>query len=62
MNYSKFIHIGVDMSVCNSEKFKLGKLSGREVITEFTGGHVTSDAGVLLLSEAERKLRLLFSF
>ena len=47
------------MAMCNPNRATLGTVAGRKVLAEFSGGHVTSDAGVLLLSQAEAKSRLL---
>ena len=47
------------MAMCNPERVALGTLAGRKVLADFSGGHVTSDAGVLLLNQIEAKTRLL---
>lgn len=47
------------MAMCNPNRAALGTVAGRKVLADFSGGHVTSDAGVLLLSQVEAKVRLL---
>jgi hypothetical protein len=39
---------------CNQQSFEFHALGRREVVARFDGGHVTSDAGGLLLRETER--------
>jgi hypothetical protein len=46
----------------NSPEFNLGKVKGREVIANFTGGKITSDAGILLIAELDKKLKLTNKF
>jgi hypothetical protein len=43
---------------CNNELFKFPAVEKRAVIAGFDGGTMTSDAGALLLGQADRKLRL----
>ncbi|MGI5817304.1 MAG: transposase [Armatimonadota bacterium] len=40
-------------------RFEPGILSGREIIGSFDGGDISSDGGVILVAEAERKLGLI---
>jgi hypothetical protein len=42
-------------------QFNLGTLKGRDVITNFAGGRITSDAGIVLMAELE-KLRITARF
>jgi len=42
------------MTQCNQESFAFHALGRREVVARFDGGQITSDAGGLLLREAER--------
>lgn len=47
------------MTNCIRKKFEFPGLKNRKIIGSFTGGSVTSDAGVLLLREVEAQLKLL---
>jgi hypothetical protein len=47
------------MSECNSNPIVFSSLGRRNVIADFTGGAITSDAGALLLREVDRKLGLI---
>jgi hypothetical protein len=38
---------------CIPAQFNLGTLKGRDVITNFAGGRITSDAGIVLMAELE---------
>ena len=38
---------------CNGQKFLFHSLDSREVVAQFDGGKITSDAGGLLLRETE---------
>jgi hypothetical protein len=42
-------------------QFNLGTLKGRDVITNFAG-RITSDAGIVLMAELEKKLRITARF
>ena len=46
------------MTECSSEKLVFNRTFGREVLADFRGGAITSDAGGLLLREADRRLGL----
>ena len=46
------------MTVCNTEVIEFSRCKRREVQAQFSGGAITSDAGVLLLREVDRRLRL----
>ena len=46
------------MTNCNQSEFKFPRCKGRKVEASFTGGHVSSDAGVVLLRQADRKIGL----
>ena len=43
---------------CNPTLFEFAPVAGREVVAGFDGGAITSDAGALLLGEANRAIRL----
>ena len=45
-------------TVCNPELFAFPAVKRRQVTVSFTGGDVTSDGGLLLLRQADRKLGL----
>ena len=46
------------MTVCTTESIEFARCKRRKVVADFGGGEITSDAGVLLLSQADRRLRL----
>ncbi len=43
-------------------QFNFGSIKGRKVIADFTGGRITSDAGIVLLAELDRKLKITEKF
>ena len=46
------------MTECNAEPLLFSSLKSQRIVADFGGGHLTSDAGGLLLREADRKLKL----
>jgi hypothetical protein len=50
------------MTECNEERFEFPSFGAREVVAEFSAGTITSDAGGLLLQEADLKMNLLSRF
>lgn len=46
------------MTECYQSSFKFPACKSRKIHVDFNGGEVTSDAGVLLIRQADRKLRL----
>lgn len=46
------------MPDCTSSRFEFQGPAGRELIAEFSGGQITSDGGVMLLGELDRRLRM----
>jgi len=44
---------------CNSQSISFSSLGRRSVLADFAGGSITSDAGALLLREADRRLGLI---
>lgn len=46
------------MTVCTTESIEFTSCKRRKVVADFGGGEITSDAGVLLISQADKKLRL----
>ena len=47
------------MTECSSESMSFSSVSRREVVADFLGGRLTSDAGGLLLKEVDRRIDLL---
>src|SRR3954462_15492359 len=47
---------------CSATGMAFGRAGGRELVAEFDGGHVTSDAGALLLGVTDRAIRLVDRF
>jgi hypothetical protein len=47
------------MTECNSQPIVFSSLGRRQVVADFAGGAITSDAGALLLREVDRKLGLI---
>ena len=47
---------------CNSEQFKFERVKSRLVIVNFQGGTVTSDAGLTLIADLDRKLQITSRF
>ena len=43
-------------------KFNFGIIKGRKIIADFSGGRITSDAGIVLLAELDRKLKITEKF
>src|SRR6266700_7995001 len=50
---------GHHMTDCNSQPITFSSFSRRNVVADFEGGAITSDAGALLLREVDRKLGLI---
>lgn len=46
------------MTICTTRAIEFSRCKGRQVEGKFNGGDITSDGGVLLLREADRKLGL----
>ncbi len=43
-------------------QLKFGKLRGRKVIVNFDGGQITSDAGIIMIAELDKKLKITARF
>ena len=51
------------MTQCNQDRFEFSGTRGtREIVAEFSGGTITTDAGSLLLKETDAKMNLLARF
>jgi len=50
------------MTQCSDEKIVCKRLGGREVVTDFAGGELTSDGGAVLLGKLDEQLGLLERF
>ena len=49
------------MTECNTDGFDFTRLGRREVVADFLGGRLTTDAGALLLREVDRQIGLIDS-
>ncbi len=47
---------------CIPHQFNLGNLQGKQIIANFEGGRITSDAGIVLMAELDKKLGLTARF
>ncbi len=47
---------------CLPNQLNFGSGKGRKVIANFSGGKITSDAGIVLMAELDRKLRITSHF
>ena len=48
------------MTECNQDRFEFASTTGtRQIVAEFGGGTITSDAGSILLKETDAKMNLL---
>ena len=45
-----------------ANQLNFGSLKGRKVIANFSGGQITSNAGIILLAELDRKLQITSGF
>ncbi len=43
-------------------QLKVGSIKGRKVIADFTGGIITSDGGIILMAELDKKLKITEKF
>jgi hypothetical protein len=46
------------VTVCTTDTVEFASCKRRKVQANFGGGEITSDAGVMLLSQADKKLKL----
>ena len=47
------------MTECITDSVQFSSVGRREVVADFLGGRLTSDAGILLLKEVDRRIGLL---
>ena len=47
------------MTDCNSQAIHFARVGRRQVVVDFNGGRLTTDAGVLLLREVDRQIGLI---
>src|SRR3712207_6373295 len=47
---------------CSATRMAFGRAGGRELVAAFDGGHVTSEAGALLLGATDQAIRLVDRF
>ncbi len=47
---------------CLPKPLNFGSLKGRKVIADFSGGRITSDAGIVLMAELDKKLKITSRF
>ncbi len=47
---------------CTQDSFDFGRVEGRAVVADFSGGTITSNAGALLLAQADRAVGIIDSF
>lgn len=41
-----------------NQQFNFGRIKGKEIIANFEGGRITSDAGIILMAELDKKLKI----
>lgn len=51
--------ISPDLSPCQLD---FGRLKGRKITADFSGGRITSDAGIIGLAELDKKLKITEKF
>ena len=47
---------------CIPNQLNFGTIKGRKVIANFNGGKITSDAGIVLMAELDKKLKITARF
>jgi hypothetical protein len=43
---------------CSAETYQFGQLERRQVMADFSGGQITSDGGLILVAEIDRRYRI----
>lgn len=51
--------VQVNQTQCKNEAYRFQAVGKREVVGEFDGGHISSDAGVVLIGEVEKRRRII---
>lgn len=46
----------------NDYSLNFGKKKGKELLANFEGGQITSDAGIVMLAELDKKLKIIARF
>jgi hypothetical protein len=46
------------LTECISEQLSFGRIKGRKVIANFKGGTLTSDGGLILVAELDKKRQI----
>lgn len=46
----------------SNNQLNFGKFKGKEVIANFDGGKITSNAGIVLIAELDKKLKITAKF
>ncbi len=47
---------------CIPNQLNFGSIKGRKVIADFSGGRITSDGGIVLMAELDKKLKITARF
>ena len=45
-------------TACNAQTYQFGQLDRRQVVADFSGGQITSDGGLILVAEIDRRLQI----
>ncbi len=51
-----------DSTKCLANQLNFGSIKVRKVIADFSGGRITSDSGIVLLAELDKKLKITARF
>ena len=43
---------------CNPESYSFGKLDRRQVVVDFSGGHITNDGGLILIAQIDQQYQI----
>lgn len=47
---------------CQSKAFGFGKLEQRQIVTDFSGGSITSDSGLILIAQLDKHYQITQQF
>ena len=50
------------LTKCIPKQFNFGTIKGKKVIANFDGGKITSDAGIVLVAELDKQLKITARF